>query len=66
MLKRVDNRQAKKDMIWTIFIGVTTFLTGFGLWAVDNEFCDALRHVRGRIGLPWAFFLGRIFSRCRS
>jgi len=61
MLTRVSNTEAKKNMIWTIFIGVTTFLMGFGLWIIDNECCDALRYVRDRIGLPWAFFFGTPF-----
>ena len=58
---RVDNAEAKKNMVWTIVIGVTTFLTGFLLWTVDNEFCDALRSVRNYIGIPWAFFFGMFY-----
>lgn len=57
---RVDNAEARKNMWWTILIGVTSFLTGFVLWIIDNEFCDALRSVRHQIGVPWAFFLGNI------
>ena len=57
---RVDNAEARKNMWWTIVIGVGTFLTGFFLWIIDNEFCDALRVVRHQIGIPWAFFLGNI------
>jgi dihydroceramidase len=55
---RVDNTEAKKNMWWMIVIGVSTFLTGFVLWIIDNEFCDALRCVRHQIGIPWAFFFG--------
>jgi dihydroceramidase len=58
---RVENAKAKKNMWWTIVIGVTTFLSGFGLWIIDNEFCDALRFVRQQVGFPWAFFLGMTF-----
>lgn len=55
---RVDNVEARRNMWWTIVIGVTTFLTGFVLWVIDNECCDLLRSVRREIGIPWAFFLG--------
>lgn len=60
---RVDNAEAKKNMWWTIVIGVSTFLTGFLLWVIDNEFCDALRSVRHQIGIPWAFFFGMFITR---
>jgi dihydroceramidase len=55
---RVDNAEARKNMWWTIAIGVTTFLTGFLLWVIDNECCDILRSARQKIGIPWAFLLG--------
>ena len=55
---RVEDRQARKNMWWTIVIGVTAFLTGFALWIIDNECCDALRSLRRQIGIPWAFLLG--------
>ena len=55
---KVDNAEARKNMWWTIAIGVSSFLTGFILWIIDNEFCDALRSVRHQIGVPAAFLLG--------
>lgn len=58
---RVDNAAARKNMWWTISIGVGTFLAGFILWIIDNEFCDFLRDVRHQIGMPWAFLLGTSF-----
>lgn len=63
---RVDDAQARKNMWWTIFIGVSTFLSGFILWIIDNECCDLLRSVRHEIGLPWAFLLGTCsrFTSC--
>ena len=57
---RVENAEARKNMWWTIVIAVTTFLTGFILWIIDNEFCDVLRSIRHQVGIPWAFFLGNI------
>jgi dihydroceramidase len=58
---RVDNAAARKNMWWTITIGVGTFLAGFLLWIIDNECCDFLRDVRHQIGMPWAFLLGTSF-----
>jgi dihydroceramidase len=58
LLTRVDNAEARKNMWWSIFIGVSSFVTGFILWIIDNEFCDALRSVRHQIGVPAAFLLG--------
>jgi dihydroceramidase len=55
---RVDDAEARKNMWWAIAIGVTTFLTGFLLWFIDNEYCDILRSARHAIGIPWAFLLG--------
>jgi dihydroceramidase len=55
---RVDDAEARKNMWWTIVIGITTFLTGFLLWIIDNECCDSLRLIRYQIGIPWAFFFG--------
>src|SRR5271154_3742954 len=49
---RVDNAEARKNMWWTIVIGVTTFASGFVLWIIDNECCNFLRSVRNEIGIP--------------
>lgn len=55
---RVDNFEARKNMWWTIITGVTTFLTGFLLWVIDNECCNLLRSLRRQVGIPFAFLLG--------
>jgi len=61
---RVDNAEARKNMWWTIVIGVTTFASGFVLWIIDNECCNFLRSVRNEIGIPWAFLLGTSHCFC--
>ena len=55
---RVDNFEARKNMWWTIVTGITTFLTGFLLWVIDNECCNSLRSLRRQVGIPFAFLLG--------
>jgi len=51
----VKDRVLKKQMrvVGTWALGL--FLLGYGLWNVDNQFCDSLRSVRHTIGLPWAW-----------
>ena len=61
---RVGDRVARRNLWWTILTGVSIFLTGFGLWTIDNEYCDALRSLRSQIGIPWAFALGPILFPC--
>lgn len=63
---RVADAKARKNMWWTIMIGVGTFATGFILWIIDNECCDFLRSVRHQIGIPWAFLLGTLSPHCTS
>jgi dihydroceramidase len=33
--------------------GVSIFLTGFGLWNLDNAYCTSLRSWRRDVGMPW-------------
>ncbi|KAJ6786806.1 hypothetical protein PWT90_03857 [Aphanocladium album] len=32
-------------------------LVGYGIWNIDLEFCQVLRDLRARVGLPWAWLL---------
>lgn len=56
---RVDARDVKiLQTMWTmIAVGLTSFLSGFALWNIDNEFCGTLRQWRHDIGLPWGILL---------
>ncbi len=56
MRSRPD-RQIMKDMWWMVFIGISIFLGGFGIWNLDNIYCSKLRHWRHQIGLPWGILL---------
>src|ERR1700737_4668056 len=65
----VKHSSARKDMWWTIAIGVGSFVTGFMLWIIDNECCDILRSIRHQIGMPGAFLLGnslKFLANCRT
>jgi len=37
--------------------GVSIFLGGFGIWALDRVFCSNIRRWRHQIGLPWGILL---------
>ena len=54
-----DMRDAKilKAMWVLIGIGLSTFLGGFGIWALDNKYCGTLRVWRREVGLPWGVVL---------
>src|SRR5271154_4196567 len=46
-----------KNMWILVAFGVSIFLGGFGVWALDRVFCSRLRSWRRSIGLPWGIFL---------
>lgn len=54
-----DRRDAKilASMWVMIACGLGTFLTGFGIWQLDNEYCSTIRSWRREIGLPWGVIL---------
>ena len=49
----VRNAQILSRMWVLIIVGLTIFLSGFGIWQLDNIFCSQLRHWRREVGLPW-------------
>ncbi len=54
-----DRRDAKiLRLMWALVAcGMTTFLGGFFLWSLDNEYCSTIRNWRRQIGLPWGILL---------
>jgi dihydroceramidase len=61
--KREQQRQDDRDreilrkMWWMIGFGLASFLGGFAVWNLDNEYCGWLRKTRHEIGLPWGILL---------
>lgn len=53
----VRDKAILKDMWILVAFGLTTFLGGFGIWALDNVYCSKLRGIRRQIGLPWGVLL---------
>ena len=44
-------------MWWMIACGISIFLAGFGVWALDNKYCSTLVRWRREIELPWGVLL---------
>ena len=55
----LDARDMKilKTMWLMVGCGLSIFLGGFGIWALDNQYCSTLRRWRRDIGLPWGVLL---------
>lgn len=49
------------QILWNMWclvaFGVSVFLGGFGIWALDNKHCSTLRQWRRAVGMPWGFLL---------
>lgn len=51
------NLEILRTMWLMVAVGLTTFLTGFWIWHLDNVHCSRLRRWRRELGMPWGFFL---------
>lgn len=40
-----------------VAMGLSIFLGGFGIWALDNQYCSTIRRWRHQVGLPWGILL---------
>ncbi|KAL8841710.1 MAG: hypothetical protein Q9176_003105 [Flavoplaca citrina] len=59
-ISRADDRRNTKILtaMWMLIVtGLTIFLSGFGIWQLDNIYCSDLRHWRRELGLPWGIIL---------
>lgn len=56
---RKDARDEKiVNTMWImIAYGLSTFLGGFAIWALDNKYCSTIRAWRAQVGLPWGILL---------
>lgn len=45
------------EMWLMVAIGLSIFLGGFGIWALDIKYCSTIRRWRHEIGLPWGLLL---------
>ena len=49
--------QMMKTMWLMVAVGLSIFLAGFGIWALDNQYCSVIRRWRHQVGLPWGILL---------
>jgi dihydroceramidase len=46
-----------KTLWMMVAVGLGIFLGGFGIWALDNQYCSTIRRWRHEVGLPWGILL---------
>ncbi|KIV93717.1 hypothetical protein PV10_04912 [Exophiala mesophila] len=46
-----------KTMWLFVAFGLSVFLSGFAIWALDIKYCSTLRTWRRHVGMPWGFLL---------
>jgi dihydroceramidase len=46
-----------KEMWLMVALGLSIFLGGFGIWALDIKYCSTIRRWRHEAGLPWGILL---------
>lgn len=66
--EHVKDEQARKHLLKTLIIGLTSFLGGYFLWNLDIHLCGTWRRYRRNIGMPYGFFLeghGWWHCKCR-
>jgi dihydroceramidase len=57
LANEIRDRAILNEMWLLVTIGLSIFLGGFGIWALDNQYCSTIRVWRRNIGLPWGILL---------
>ncbi len=52
-----SDREILSTMWLMVAVGLSVFLGGFGIWALDNKYCSDLIRWRRELGLPWGVLL---------
>ncbi len=59
--ERTEHAERDKAILKTLWVmvamGLSIFLGGFGIWALDNQYCSTIRRWRHQVGLPWGILL---------
>ena len=53
VLDPVIKKEVKNLATW----GAIIFVSGFGIWNIDNVLCSSLTQAKRTIGMPWSFIL---------
>ncbi|KAL2071737.1 hypothetical protein VTL71DRAFT_12972 [Oculimacula yallundae] len=54
---RVEDRAVAKEVRKLATWGGVIFISGFGIWNIDNAICSSLTTWKRSIGMPWSFVL---------
>jgi dihydroceramidase len=54
---RILDQAVRKEITKVAAWGAVIFVSGFGIWNLDNAFCGLLTHTKREIGMPWSFLL---------
>ncbi|KAK9472471.1 ceramidase [Dipodascopsis tothii] len=57
IVTKIEDAEARRNMWRTVYTGILTFLSGYGLWMIDIHFCQSLRAARRSVGMPLGFLL---------
>ncbi|EPQ64208.1 Bgt-991 [Blumeria graminis f. sp. tritici] len=55
--RKTSDLSIVNEMWLMVSLGLSIFLAGFGIWALDNVYCSTLLRWRHEIGLPWGLLL---------
>lgn len=52
---RISDLAVRKDVKKLAMCGSVVFISGFGLWNIDNALCGSLTQTKRALGMPWSF-----------
>jgi dihydroceramidase len=54
---RISDKAVRKDVRKLATWGAVVFISGFGIWNLDNALCGSLTQTKRALGMPWSFVL---------
>lgn len=54
---RISDAKIRKQVTKLATVGAVVFVSGFGIWNIDNVFCADLHAAKRYVGMPWSFVL---------
>jgi len=52
---RISDLVVRKDVRKLATWGAIVFISGFGIWNLDNALCGSLTQTKRALGMPWSF-----------
>ncbi|KZF22886.1 alkaline phytoceramidase [Xylona heveae TC161] len=57
LICELKSSPTKRDVAFLAIVGSIIFVSGYGLWLVDEHFCSVLQRWRAALGIPFGFLL---------